>query len=128
MANSKFGFRDSTHGNILSALRKVAIQNGRLALHAWTKHLCRYHSYVWWREKMKTKKAKVFWTGTSQAIRLPKEFRFETDAVLVHREERAVIVEPAHDWPDGYAESFAGFPDDFTRPSHGVVQRRTPLR
>ena len=77
---------------------------------------------------MKTTKAKVFWTGRSQAIRLPKEFRFETDAVLVHREGQAVIVEPAHDWPDGYVDSFAGVPDDFTRPPQGVVDKRTPLR
>lgn len=77
---------------------------------------------------MKTKKAKVFWTGRSQAIRLPKEFRFETDAVLVRREGQAVIVEPAHDWPDKYVESFAGVPDDFTRPAQGVVEKRTRLR
>lgn len=77
---------------------------------------------------MKSKKVKVFWMGRSQAIRLPKEFRFETDAVLVRREGQAVIVEPAHDWPDKYVESFAGIPDDFTRPAPGVVEKRTELR
>lgn len=75
---------------------------------------------------MKTK-AKVFWTGRSQAIRLPKEFRFNTDSVLVHREGQAIIVEPAHAWPDGYVESFAGVPDDFTRPPQGIVEKRTSL-
>jgi antitoxin VapB len=77
---------------------------------------------------MKTKKARVFWTGRSQAIRLPKEFRFETDSVLVHREGRALIIEPVHDWPYKYVESFAGVPDDFTRPPQGVVEKRTSLR
>jgi antitoxin VapB len=77
---------------------------------------------------MKTKKARVFWTGRSQAIRLPKEFRFETDVVLVHRRGQAVIVEPAHEWPDGYVESFAGVPDDFTRPPQGVVEKRASLK
>jgi virulence-associated protein VagC len=43
---------------------------------------------------MKATKAKVFWTGRRQAIRLPKEFRFATDTVLVHREGQAVVVEP----------------------------------
>jgi virulence-associated protein VagC len=52
-------------------------------------------------------------------IRLPKEFRFEPDTVLVHREGYAVIVEPADEWPAGYVESFAGIPDDFTRPPQG---------
>jgi len=77
---------------------------------------------------MKTKKARVFWTGRSQAIRLPKEFRFDTDSVLVHREGQAIIVEPAHDWPEGYIESFAGVPDDFTRPPQGMAEKRTSLR
>jgi len=48
---------------------------------------------------MKAKKAKVFWTGRSQAIRLPKEFRFETDTVLLHREGQAVVVEPSRTQP-----------------------------
>jgi hypothetical protein len=39
----------------------------------------------------------------------------------VHREGQAVVVEPAHERPEGYVESFAGVPDDFTRPSQGEV-------
>jgi Antidote-toxin recognition MazE, bacterial antitoxin len=35
---------------------------------------------------MKRRKAKLFWTGRSQAVRLPKEFRFEGDTVMVRRE------------------------------------------
>ena len=73
---------------------------------------------------MKAKKARVFWTGRSQAIRLPKEFRFGTDTVLVHREGQAVVVEPADEWPEGYVESFAGVPDDFTRPPQGQAEKR----
>lgn len=76
---------------------------------------------------MKTKRAKVFWTGRSQAVRLPKEFRFDSDAVLVHREGDAVILEPADDWPEGYVASFAGAPDDFVRPPQGEVDEREDL-
>ncbi len=76
---------------------------------------------------MKSRKAKVFWTGRSQAVRLPKEFRFDTDTVLVRRQGRAVLVEPVHEWPEGYVESFAGVPDDFGRPRQGRVERRTLL-
>jgi antitoxin VapB len=57
--------------------------------------------------------------GRSQAIRLPKEFRFDTDVVLVRREGQAVLVEPAHEWPDGYLESFAGIPEDFSAATTG---------
>lgn len=77
---------------------------------------------------MKRQKARVFWTGRSQAISLPKEFRFDTDTVLVRREGRAVVLEPAHEWPEGYVESFGGVPKDFARPSQGEVEERNSLR
>jgi antitoxin VapB len=71
--------------------------------------------------------ASVFWTGRSQAVRLPKEFRFETETVLIRREGSTVILEPMRDWPEGYAESFAGIPDDFERPPQGKVEKRRKL-
>ncbi|KRB19207.1 MULTISPECIES: antitoxin [Mesorhizobium] len=44
-------------------------------------------------------KAKVFWSGRSQAVRLPKKYRFETSEVSIRREGRAVVLEPlAQDW------------------------------
>ncbi len=77
---------------------------------------------------MNSGKARVFWTGRSQAVRLPKEFRFDTDTVLVRREGRAVVLEPASQWPDRWVESFAGVPDDFVRPPQGEVEKRPSLR
>jgi antitoxin VapB len=74
------------------------------------------------------KSAKLFWTGRSQAVRLPKEFRFDSDTVSVRREGKAVILEPANDWPEGYVESFAGVPDDLARPAQGNVERRARIR
>jgi antitoxin VapB len=71
--------------------------------------------------------ARVFTTGRSQAVRLPKEYRFDTDTVLVHREGNAVILEPIREWPEGYVESFAGVPDDFERPAQGDVEKRRKL-
>lgn len=37
--------------------------------------------------------AKIFWSGRSQAVRLPKEFRFDTDEVTIRREGDKVILE-----------------------------------
>ena len=74
-----------------------------------------------------SKKASLFWTGRSQAVRLPKEFRFSGDSVLVRREGNAVILEPNHEWPEGYVESFTGVPDDFTRPAQGIIEKRSKL-
>ncbi len=42
----------------------------------------------------KSAEAKLFWNGRSQAVRLPKEFRFEGDRVHVRRVGRGVLIEP----------------------------------
>ena len=43
--------------------------------------------------------AKVFWSGRSQAVRLPKDFRFDAVEVRIRRHGNAVILEPlTHDW------------------------------
>ena len=64
--------------------------------------------------KRETRKfARVFMNGRSQAVRLPKEFRFDTDRVLVRREGRHVVLSPMFkDWDD-YFENGARFTDDF---------------
>lgn len=41
--------------------------------------------------------AKLFWNGRSQAVRLPKEFRFEGDRVRVTRMGAGVLLEPVLD-------------------------------
>jgi len=76
---------------------------------------------------MSAKRGRVFWTGRSQAVRLPKEFRFEGDTVVVRREGKAVILEPADEWPEGYVASFTGVPDDFERPVQRKLERREQL-
>jgi antitoxin VapB len=38
--------------------------------------------------------AKLFKTGRSQAVRLPKEFRFEGKEVRIRRVGRGVLLEP----------------------------------
>ena len=37
--------------------------------------------------------AKLFWNGRSQAVRLPKEFRFEGDSVHIRRVDGGVLLE-----------------------------------
>jgi len=39
-------------------------------------------------------KAKVFWSGRSQAVRLPKKYRFDTDEVTIRKEGDVVLLEP----------------------------------
>ena len=42
----------------------------------------------------KSAEAKLFWNGRSQAVRLPKEFRFEGSSVRVRRVGAGVLLEP----------------------------------
>jgi tRNA(fMet)-specific endonuclease VapC len=52
---------------------------------------------------MKSVRAKLFQNGGSQAVRLPKACRFPGQAeVLVRREGRRVILEPADEWSDEF--------------------------
>jgi antitoxin VapB len=59
--------------------------------------------------------ARVFWNGRSQAIRLPKEFRFEGSEVRIRREGNRVILEPlgGDDWGEAFWEVFGAFGEDF---------------
>ena len=43
---------------------------------------------------MQSQIAKVFKNGRSQAVRLPKEFRFEDDEVLIRKKGNDVILSP----------------------------------
>jgi antitoxin VapB len=43
--------------------------------------------------------AKLFWSGRSQAVRLPKDFRFLGKEVRIRRHGNAVVLEPIpRDW------------------------------
>lgn len=59
------------------------------------------------------KTAKLFKNGESQAVRLPREFRFNGDEVFIKRIGSAVILLPkAKSW-DTLIDSLGKFPDDF---------------
>jgi len=61
--------------------------------------------------------ARVFQSGNSQAVRLPKEFRFSVDRVEVTQEGDALIlrphVEPNEAWSSLKAALARGVSDDF---------------
>ena len=79
---------------------------------------------------MKRARAKLFRNGGSQAVRLPKECRFRADQqeVLVHREGRRVVLEPADEWPDAFRASLGAWREDIPRPKQALLSRiRVPL-
>ena len=67
--------------------------------------------------------AKLFRNGRSQAVRLPREFRFEGDRVRVRRAGRGVLVEPMF---ANVAEWFAEL-DRFGAEPFMADGRRQPL-
>jgi len=75
------------------------------------------------------KTAKLFKNGDSQAVRLPKEFRFAGDEVLIKRIGSAVVLLPkAKSW-DTLLESLDKFPGDFMtdREQPRESEQRSPL-
>jgi antitoxin VapB len=57
--------------------------------------------------------AKLFKNGGSQAVRLPKEFRFEGSRVFIKKVGDAVVLLPRQDSWDVLFESLSQFTDDF---------------
>lgn len=53
-------------------------------------------------------KAKVFYNGRSQAIRLPREFRFAGSEVYIRKEGGKVILEEIQktEWPEKFWHAF----------------------
>lgn len=80
-------------------------------------------------------KAKVFRNGRSQAVRIPAEFRFNTDEVFVRRDEQTgdLILSQRPPAPADWDEIFAiidaaAFPEEFmSHRDQGTSETREPL-
>lgn len=58
-------------------------------------------------------KARVFKSGNSQAVRLPKEFRFEVDKVEIFRRGDEVVLRERPASALAIFEALADLPEDF---------------
>lgn len=73
--------------------------------------------------------AKLFKNGRSQAVRLPKEFRFDGEEVYIKKVGQAVVLLPREDsWRTLY-ESVEDFSEDFMAERNQPTdqQEREPL-
>ena len=59
------------------------------------------------------KTAKVFKSGNSQAVRIPKEFHLEGDEVEIRRKGESLILRPKKQSWAALIESLKKFTDDF---------------
>jgi antitoxin VapB len=77
-------------------------------------------------------KARVFMTGRSQAVRIPAEFRFNSDEVYVRRDPQTgdlILSQVPASWKEIFAAiDAADFPEDLLsdRPQ-GVAEKRESL-
>ena len=68
--------------------------------------------------------AKIFTNGRSQAIRLPKEFRFSGDDVYINKIGKIVVLIPKDDPWSALANSLEQFTDDFMEDRNQPPQKR----
>ena len=57
--------------------------------------------------------ARIFQNGRSQAVRLPKKYRFDGDEVFVHKIGNAVVLLPVRNSWDALFQSLEQFSEDF---------------
>jgi antitoxin VapB len=67
--------------------------------------------------------AKLFTTGGSQAVRLPKDYRFDGTEVFIRKEGKAVIIEPKSKrrWPRNFFTRIRIADRTFMRPDQGSL-------
>ena len=63
----------------------------------------------------KIKTAKVFKSGNSQAVRIPKEFRIDVREVYIKRNGSDLLLMPREDVWRVFTESLSLFTDDFMK-------------
>ncbi|RHX83549.1 type II toxin-antitoxin system antitoxin VapB [Leptospira stimsonii] len=66
-------------------------------------------------------KAKIFKNGDSQAIRLPKDYRFKGKEVYIRKDGDNVILTPIDDAVDRFWNTINNFPDDL------IIDRNQPM-
>lgn len=71
--------------------------------------------------------AKLFRNGSSQAVRLPRQFRFEGDQVRIRRVPQGVLLEPLIPDATTWFEKLDHFASEPFMP-RGRKQPRTPKR
>ncbi len=62
---------------------------------------------------MNTQIAKIFMNGRSQAVRLPKEYRFDTDEVYITKQGENIVISAKKPTWDDFFDSKSVFDESF---------------
>ena len=57
--------------------------------------------------------AKVFKSGNSQAIRIPKEYQFEAEELFINKIGNTIVIFPKSDPWEAFNDSLSDFSDDY---------------
>ena len=73
------------------------------------------------------KTAKVFWSGNSQAVRIPKEFQLTTSEIEIHKRGDTLVLRPRKKSWAPLTVSLGKFTDDFLESGRkqSLLQTRT---
>ncbi len=73
--------------------------------------------------------AKVFENGRSQAVRLPKDYRFDDDEVVINKIGDIVLLMPKNSRWNNFLKSLDLFSDDFMKDgrNQSINQKRESL-
>ena len=73
--------------------------------------------------------AKIFENGRSQAVRLPKEYRFSSDEVLINKIGDMVVLIPKERKWDSFMKAIDMFTVDYMEDGRAIqtLQERDPL-
>jgi antitoxin VapB len=75
-----------------------------------------------------SERAKIFQNGGSQAVRLPKRFRFQDEEVIVRKVGKQVILEPADEWSAEFLACLGSWKEDIPRPhTRKIARKRNPF-
>ena len=77
-----------------------------------------------------TGRAKIFYNGGSQAVRLPKSCRFPDDEqeLVARRVGRKVILEPADEWSAAFIAALGAWTEEIERPkSRPIGKKKDPF-
>jgi antitoxin VapB len=73
------------------------------------------------------RKAKLFMNNRSQAVRLPKDFQFNTHEVFIRKEGADIVLSPRpSDWSSYLADAPVASPSFMENIEHLPVQEREP--
>ncbi|HET7543894.1 MAG TPA: hypothetical protein VFK05_28680 [Polyangiaceae bacterium] len=71
-----------------------------------------------------SERAKLFKNGGSQAVRLPKDYRFPGQTeVAVRKVGRRVVLEPVDSWPREFIACLGAWPEAIERPKTEAIRK-----